>query len=153
MSIKTFSRLYSDEFPPARHVEPAIVIGAGMKRCVRVKCASEGRLTEVSVIQQSGAAVAFTVDVFKSKFPFTPDTDIPVATLPADDLTLYRVIPTQSALAGTPVEFEDSYGFNFLNLDGTPTNNERYLYMLITPAPASPITTWNAIMTVSIEVQ
>lgn len=148
---QVYTRIHSNEARLAGipHAQPAIVIGAGMQRCARLKMPHFGRLTDVMVRQKSTEVqVNFTVDVLKSKFPFVPDTDVVAGTPPADDLTLYRVIDRQTGVAGTPVEVAaDGNGFPYRNMDGTYTENQRFLYVLIIPELAGTLTTWDVALT------
>jgi hypothetical protein len=157
MATKTYTRIFSDSYlPRTRHVEGNIEIAHGMQRCVRVRCVSEGRITKLSVRQKAGESVAFTVEVLKSAYPFPPDTDIPYGTPPAGDLSLFRIIPQQTAAAGDAVELEkDTPGYNFVNLDGTPTNNQRFVYLVIIPEPTNgPVlpTEWEAVISFAMDV-
>lgn len=154
MATKPYTRLFTNNFIPKKgNVSPAISIGAGMQRCVRVRSASEGRITKLDVVQVSGTAANFTVELLKSSYPFPPDVDITEGTAAADNLALYRIVPSQTATAGNTVSLDsDNPGYNYLNMDGTPTNNQRYVYLVIIPAAASPATVWEATVGFALEV-
>jgi hypothetical protein len=153
---RVYTRILSDEAYAARmpSSQPAVVIAGGMKRIVRMKMGSEGRLTDLSVKQlETEGQVPFTVEVLKSKVPFPVfDLDIPVATAPNDSLTLYRVVPPMVGPAGFPVEFdEESLGYAYKNMDGGWTENQQFLYLLLTPTAGGP-TTWKISMTVERDI-
>lgn len=153
---RVYTRIFSDEAFAARlpSSQPSVVIAGDMKRIVRMKMGSEGRLTDLTVKQlETEGQVPFEVEIFKSKVPFPlTDIDIPVAQAPADTPGLYRVIPPMSGPAGFPVEFdEESLGFAYKNMDGTWTENQQFLYILIEPTAAGP-TTWKISMTVERDI-
>lgn len=146
-----YTRIHSNEARSLGipNAQPAVVITAGMKRLVTLKMPSFGRITDVAVKQKSTEVlVPFVVELFKSKVLFTPDLDIAVATLPADDPELYRILGPLSALAGAAAELEDNDpGYPFRNMDGGYTNNQRFIYILINPTGAGTTTTWDVAVT------
>lgn len=153
---RIYTRVFSDEAFASRlpSSQPSVVIGGGMKRLVRMKMGSEGRLTDLTVKQlEIEGQVPFQVEVFKSRIPFPNfDIDIVVATAPVDTVSLYRVIPPMSGPAGFPVEFdEETLGYAYKNMDGSYTNNQQFLYLLIEPTAAGP-TTWKISMTVERDI-
>jgi hypothetical protein len=151
--VRAYTRIFSDVAFANRLPSslPSVPIAVGNKRVVRLAVGSEGRVTDLTVKQEeTDVQVAFDVDLLKSKVPFPLfDQDILLATVAADTVSLYRVIPPMSAIAGQPVEFdEETIGYNYKNMDGTYTNNQQYLYLLITPAAAGGITNWKISVTV-----
>lgn len=153
---RVYTRIFSDEAFAARmpSSQPAVAIGGGMKRVVRMKMGSEGRITDLSVKQvETEDQVPFTVDVLKSKIPFPlVDQDLDVALPPNDALTLYRAVPQMVGPAGFPAEFdEETIGYAYKNMDGTWTENQQFLYLLITPT-ADDVTTWKISMTVERDI-
>lgn len=153
---RVYTRIFSDEAFAARlpSSQPAVVIAGGMKRIVRMKVGSEGRLTDLTVKQvESEGQVPFRVEVLKSKIPFPQiDVDIAVATAPVDTIGLYRVIQPMTIPAGFPAEFdEETIGYAYKNMDGSYTNNQQFLYVLIEPTAGGP-TTWKISMTVERDI-
>jgi len=152
---RVYTRIFSNEAYQLRlpSSKPAVAIGAGMMRLVALKVGSEGRLTDLTVKQDEadGTQVAFSVEVLKSRVPFPlVDTDFAVGTPPVDTISLYRVIPPQTAPATFPVEFnEQTVGYAYKNMDGSYTNNQQFLYLLLTPTGAGVTTNWK--ISVSVE--
>lgn len=153
---RVYTRIFSDESYAAQapSSQPSVVIGANSKRMVRMKVGSEGRITDVTVKQlESQTQVPFSVDILKSRIPFPDiDVDIPNATAPADTIELYSAIPTITAIAGAVAELEtNEIGYAYKNMDGSYTNNQQYLYMLLQPT-AGVSTTWKIEITVERDV-
>ncbi len=96
----------------------------------------------------------FTVDVLKSRLPFPDiDQDIPTATLPKDTLDLYRAFDQIVALAGTTAKTDtEAQGYAYKNMDGNWTNNQEFLYVLITPNVPGAATTWKISLTVERDI-
>jgi hypothetical protein len=154
MATKAFTRVFSNTTVANRNFSPLIAIGANKQRCVSVQGGSEGRITDLTVNQISGTPNNFTVELLKSKIPFTPDTDVAQGTAAADDITLYRILPSQIGVAGVALQIDkDTPGFNYINLDGTPTNPQRYVYLVIIPDAGGDASTWSASISFAIEVQ
>jgi len=154
---RVYTRIFSNEAYAARipSSQPAVAITTGNKRVVRLKLGSEGRITDMSVKQtETEVQVPFTIELLKSKIPFPLfDQDILIATAPVDSLVLYRALPTQVGPAGFPVEIDaDTLGFAYKNMDGTWTENQQFLYMLIEPAGALGTTTWKISITVERDI-
>jgi hypothetical protein len=151
---RIYTRVFSDKAYQARlpSSRPSPAIAAGKKRLVRTPMGSEGRIVDLSVKQtESETQVAFTVDILKSKLPFPDgvDADIPVAQAAADTLDLYRVGTQIVVGAGNFGELVTTeIGYAYKNMDGTSTNNQPELYLLITPTSAGTTTTWKISITV-----
>lgn len=145
---RVYSRIFSNAAFAAGlpSSKPEVAIGAGMMQMIALKVGSEGRVTALAVKQDpaDGTQVAFVVELLKSRIPFPQvDTDIPVGTAPADTLALYRVISQQTAVSGDTVEFnQQTDGYAFKNMDGSYTNNQQFLYLLLTPTGAGDTTNW-----------
>lgn len=126
--------------------QPAITVTAGKKRCVAVGFNSQGTISRITVKQTGGTPVAVTVELFDSQIPFPPGEYLSAAS-PADDLSLYRIMPPMTATAGNAIEnLEDQFGFKYHNQDGGFTDNQRFIYLLIAPTSAGDMTTWDVVI-------
>lgn len=148
---KVFNRAYIGLGFPAdsslpRYALPRIKIAAGSYRVVRVPLASEGRLTKLFVKQVAGSAVPFVVQILQSKAVYGVfDQDIVLPATPAIDPELVEVCGELNGAAGSPVEINaDHQGFPFINMDGSSTNNQQYLYLAVIPDAGAPDTEWEA---------
>ena len=151
MATSTYTRYHSDAAVAAGvpNAQPSITIGAGKKRLVKVKFVSQGRLTDVDIVQTGGASVAAVVDILKSGKAFPPDTDVPVGNSPTLPLLSLDIVPTINVSSGAHGTLQqDNTGYAFRNIDGTSTNNQRYVYVLINPTSAGGATTWDIQLTV-----
>lgn len=158
---KTSTRIYSDiAFQKGMPFAQASVrVAAGQLHVVRVKAPSEGRLTHLSVNQDdSEPQVVFEIETLKSIIPWPlADQDMPAATPPADDVSIYRIISKQVGAAGFPIEVTDeATGYAYRNMDGNNTNNQRYIYIILAPGGfgvgAGAPTTWKIRVTVVSDV-
>lgn len=140
---KTYERLFTDAGPVKPHVAPTISISAGKMRVIAVSARPEGRLSHLSVEQITGAAVGYTVELLTSQIPWLPG-EYPTGTVPLDVVSLYRIIPQQSAPAGGIVESFSEFGNPYANVDGDATVTQAFIYLVIQPDPAAPATTWKA---------
>ena len=150
MATSTYTRYHSDAAVAAGipNAQPSVTIGAGKKRLVRVKFVSQGRLTDVDIVQSGGTAVAAVVDVLKSQAAFPPDVDVPVGDSPTLPLLSLDICPTiDVASGGHGTLQQDNQGYAFRNIDGTSTNNQRFVYVLINPTSAGGPTTWDIQLT------
>ena len=152
---RVYQRIYSDVAFAAgiKSSQPSITITAGNMRLVRLKVGSEGRLTQLAVVQEStdSGLVNFTVDVLKSLIPYPfPDEDFATATLPNDVLDLYKILPTITV--STPGNVgsldDDEPGYAYKNMDGSWTMNQQFIYVLIKPTSAVTDTHWRLSVTV-----
>ena len=142
----SYVRIHSDAAIGAniKNAQPSVTIAQNMKRLVRIKFVATGRLTGLEVRQTGGTNVAFTVDLLTTKAPYPPDTDVPVGDAAAITISTYRVIPQIVGTAGNPASFDDdTFGYLFRNVDGGFTDQQRYLYVLITPIDDVDPTTWD----------
>src|SRR5262245_35012758 len=95
--------------------------------------------------QTVGGNIPFTVDVLTTKRIFTNGPgNYPTGTAPTLAMDKYRVGDTIAGTAGNagtlgPAADIDLY---YRNADGSPSNMEFYLYLLITPTGAAGSTTW-----------
>jgi len=142
---------------------PQITISAGKLKCVTVPFPSEGRLASVVVGQVNlptsspagtDTPVNFTVKVMAGAAPYPADQEqtIPFAPLANDEMF---TIPADNntGIAGTTLELITAeQGYQFVNLDGTPTNNIRKIYLVIIPTGAVQTTTWEAKLTCETDV-
>lgn len=132
---------------------PEIVITLGKLKCVTVPFPSEGRVTKVVVTQVAGTPVAFSVELLAGAKPYPPDQEqtIPFTTLA--DVDMFQVIDEQPGSLGVAMELiGNNTGYPFVNLDGSPTNNIRKLYLVIIPTSAGDDTTWDAAITCETDV-
>ncbi len=145
MASKVYSIKYTDaDLPKAR---PAITIGAGNLRSVQIPFLTEGYVTRLIIKQTGGTSVAATVDLLDSRVPYPPGEQA-VAASPADDIELYQIVSTQSVVSGQALKvIHEEYGFPFHNQDGTFTDNQRYIYLVIKPTGAATSTTWEIAIT------
>jgi hypothetical protein len=154
---KVFSRMYiGDGFPAnpdlPKYTFPKITIGANSFRVVRVPLCSEGRLTKLYVKQTVGAATAFVVQLLHSKAAYAGlfDVDIVHPPAPVIDPELVEVLNELNGAAGVPVEIQgEEIGFPFINTDGSSTNNQQFLYLVIIPNAGGPLTSWEVAITIS----
>jgi hypothetical protein len=148
---KVYVKKYTNNGTPK--ALPAIVVGVGNLLSTAVGFPSEGYLTRLVVKQTGGTDVAFDVDLLDSKIPYPP-SEVPVATLPADNIQLYQIIPTQNVgVPGNALELmSPNNGYPFHNSDGTYTNNQRVLYLVIKPIGAVDDTTWDVSLTAHTDI-
>lgn len=148
---KIYVQRYTDneDLPRAK---PPITISAGKRKSIKVPFPSEGYLTKVVVFQTSGTAVNFDVEIVDSEIPF-PTGEAAYNAAPADDVDLYRVIPKQTATAGNVIsDINLEWGYPFNNQDGTLTDNQRYIYVVIIPNNSPDESTWEFSLTAHTEV-
>lgn len=146
--------IYSDSGPgqadndPKPNVYDSIVIPAAKRMCVKVPCMDMGYLKQLVVDQVGGTDKAFTVDLYNSELPFAEGEHADSAS-PSVNAALYRVIPQQSITSGSALDLAPDYevGWSFRNMDGDWTNNQRYLYLVITPTASAGETTFEAMLT------
>lgn len=129
-----------------------ISIAAGKKVCTAVGMPASGRLERLVVYQLSGTNVAFTVELFNSVIPFAAG-EFAAAAAAGDTLHPYRVqMPVTAAVSGSSggvATLTSDAGLSYHNIDGTFTEPQRYLYLLITPTSSGDTTTWSAFIQVS----
>lgn len=151
--LKVYSKMLTGLGFPAdstlpKNTKPRMVIAAASLRSESISLLSEGQLKRLSIIQTAGVAVAFEVELFDSKIPF-PVGEVSDATVPADTPDNYRVIPRQIGVSGVGLSVNTmTDGYSFANKDGTPTNNERLLYIVIIPTSSGGETEWDVAITV-----
>jgi hypothetical protein len=131
MASKVYSIKYTDaNLPKAR--DP-ITISAGKWRCVRIPFLTEGYITRLVIKQTGGESIECDVELLDSVVPY-PVGEMDAGTAPDDDVDLYQIIESQTVPAGTPLRLiHEEYGFPFHNQDGTFTDNQRYLYLILAP--------------------
>jgi len=130
-----------------------IEITAGKKRSVAVKAPANGRVQRLIVWQQpsadgGGTPVDFEVELLDSKIPF-PAGEYNSADDPADLLDAYRIlVPPNAPLAGSSGEAasltSDNFGLEYRNKDGSYSDAEDFIYLLISPTSAATTTVWYA---------
>lgn len=152
--MKKTTQLYMDKVngaPEKARGVLTIAIGKMLVVKVPVGC-SEGWLNELVVKQASGTAVGFSVEVLDSVVPYTVgEHDYNAAA--AATLDLFQVIDKITATAGNVAKLRVAeLGYSYINGDGSPTNNEPYLYLVIIPDNAGTITTWQATITTTKDV-
>jgi len=109
---------------------------------------SEGYLTNLTIKQESGTAAAFTAELLDSVIPY-PVGETASGTAAVDAVEFYRIVPQQTATAGNTSQIlASTQGYPYLNMDGDPTNNQRFLYLLINPTAAAGTTIWKVTVTV-----
>lgn len=134
--------------PPTVRTRPALSITSGKLLCVTIPCIPEGFLDKLSVEQASGPSVAFTVELLDSVAPYATGLS-DVAIVPAADVRIFRVIEQQQISSGDALEaFYQGFGIGFRNQDGTYSDSNRFLYLVIIPTGSSATTTWNVSLTV-----
>lgn len=127
-----------------------ITIATGKRKCIRVEFPAEGYLNRLIVWQAGGTNKAFTVELFNSVVPHAVgEADYNDAY--AVNLEPYRiqhpVTAAISAISGAVLSLVSStHGFPYRNLDGTPTNEQGYVYLVITPDNSTDLTTWHAFL-------
>ena len=132
---------------PIPYALPPISIPAGDLMMTAVPFPHKGILERLCVEQASGTPVAFTARLFNSQQVLAPG-NYPVAqALNNPDLyDVFDIILTATAGNPAKVGAEHDFGYGFLNADGTNSNPQRFLYLLITPTLASGVTTWNVML-------
>ena len=139
----------------------AATIASSSYKLITVPMTHECRIGAITVKQVAsadggGTAVAFTVDLLKSKLAITPDTDIANATALPNNIALYRVFDQKTGAAGAVVsEFTPAVGgdgYLFRNVDGTQTEPQRKAYLLIRPTSAGTSTKWEYSITIISDV-
>jgi len=147
---KVYVKRFTDNGAPK--ALPAIVITAGNKRSVAVPFPTEGYLTRLVIKQTDGTPVAYDVELLDSELPY-PEGESLVADPAADDVELYRIIPQQNVgIPGDVLEITNKeHGYPFHNQDGTFTDNQRKIYLVIIPDSAVDDTTWDVSLTAHTE--
>lgn len=144
---KPYTKLYTGSGGTPRFALPAITISTGKQKCVAVPFPSSAFITKLVVKQTGGTSKNFDVEVLTSKIPH-PVGERNSGTAADDDIELYRALPKQTTTAGNALEVSSpEIGYEFLNVDGSFTENERYLYLLINPATSVDLTTWDVAIT------
>jgi hypothetical protein len=154
--MKVYPRLFSNNGSPLA-LPPLIVAGSTME-CFQIPFPSEGSVAKLVVWQVpaaggGGTPCAFNVELLNSQIPY-PLSGNPyaVGATPADLLPAYRIqMPSTGPLAqATPGAAltldDDNVGFPFHNLDGNFANNQRFIYLLISPVGAGGQTVWNVFL-------
>lgn len=144
---QAYSVLYSDKAVDGgvALAKPSVAIATGMHRCIKIPFPHHGRITNLTVSQDSDdiEQVSYSLELLKSSFPFAPDEDVALGTEPADELAHYRILPSPGTIpAGEAFELDSNYGYTYRNLDGNFTIASKYVYLLIVPVGASGTTTW-----------
>lgn len=143
---KVYSVKYTDnaDLPKAR--APISISGTKL-RSVQVPFMTEGFITRIIIKQTSGDAAAAVVEILDSRIPFPPGEQ-DVAAAAADDVELYRIVDQVAVTSGqAKVIINQEYGYPFHNQDGTYTDNQRYIYIVIKPTGASGTTVWDLAIT------
>lgn len=130
---------------------PPLAVAAAKKVVFALDFPAEGFLERLVVYQlpeadDGGAPVDFSVELLNSLVPYEPGEYDPAA-VPADNLEPYRIQmpPTapMTALAGDVLSLaSNEYGTAWRNLDGGPSDGQRYVYLLIEPDGAIEETQW-----------
>lgn len=149
MSRQTSFILYTDNTLASRN-KAAPSVAAGRRLVVRVPAPVEGRVHRLTVFQESGTAVAFTVQLLASAVPYGgPAVDAAYNAAPLAPVDPYKVIPAQTALAGAVLDWraQDSAGgasgCPYVNMDqASRTEAQPYLYLVIIPTAAAGTTKW-----------
>jgi hypothetical protein len=139
--------LTNDDVKPR---QPPVVIPAGQKAYVAVKFPARGQLIDVYVKQIGGTNIAFAVDVLTTKKAFANGPgNYPNATAPALALDKYRIGTSLAGTSGAAATLgaPDDIDLHYRNADGSPSNLEFYLYLLISPTSAGGETTWEGRLT------
>jgi hypothetical protein len=133
---------YSGQSTPK--AKDPIAINAGKMKCVAVPFPSQGFVTKLIVVQSGGPAVGVAVELLDSKIPF-PVGEYATGTAPLDELAHYQILKSQNASAGNFVAVRgEEAGFPFVNRDSTFTDNQRFVYLVISPIGAVSATQWDA---------
>ena len=149
--MKPYTVIYTNDSPKPPRAQAGISVNANNMICVQVPFPSHCFLTQVVVKLISGTATSFTVDIYKSVIPFAVGQYVNTTT-PTGNKELYRAIPTQTSSAGiVDAEFAD-VGYEFENVDGSFTVNQRYLYLVITPTGNTGATVFDAAITARVFV-
>lgn len=147
MNLYTIS--YTDQ--TVAKARTPISIATGKKQCVAVKAPPNGRIQKLVVWQKpagsgGGTAVAFTVDLFDSKIPFDAGAYDSAAS-PGDQPDAYRIlVPDNAPIAATAGSVaslvSDNEGLKYRNKDGSYSDAEEFIYLLISPTSAGGTTVW-----------
>jgi hypothetical protein len=139
---------------PNARVKAAISIAAGKRKAVKVPViSSEGRVTHLSVQQASGTAKAFTVELLSSLLPY-PEGEQNYNAATGANVAAFRILPQMTALVNGVVEFFDSFGQDYLNLDQvSQTDNQRYVVLVIIPTNTVDTTTWEVSLLTELNMQ
>lgn len=146
---KVYSVQYTGDgsAPPTRRTRPALTIPAGKLLSTAVPGQREGFLERLYVEQTGGSPVAFTVELLNSLAPYSAGVHSD-SFAPATNVKVFRVIDQQQLAAGEALELSYSgYGVAFHNQDGTYTDSNRLLYLVIIPQASGETTTWDVTLT------
>src|SRR5882672_10469523 len=129
--MPVFTRVYSGatDSTTNKKIKAAVVILTGNKKCVAIPVPNTGYVNRLVVKPTAGTNVTFTVDLLFSKIPF-PVGEYITATAALADVELYQVIAQAAGTSGNALRaIQTEQGFPYCNVDGTPTLNERFLYL------------------------
>lgn len=147
---KVYVKRYSNNGAP-KSLAP-VTVGAGNLRSLDIAFPPEGYITRLVVKQTGGTNVAFVLELLESGIPY-PAGQVAVATAPADDIELYRIMPQQAGLSGVAFELEGNQpGFPYRNDDGTFTLPQRFIYLIIKPTGSVGTTTWDIAITAHTDI-
>lgn len=146
MASKVYSVKYTDNADLPRARAP-IVINSGKLRSIQVPFLTEGYITRLTVKQTDGTDVDCYVEVLDSKIPYPPGEQ-DSGTEPDDDIELYRIMSPQTVQAGSALVItSEEYGYPFHNQDGSYSDNQRCIYLVLDPQSAEDDTTWEISLT------
>lgn len=150
--MKIYSIKYTDnaDLPKAR---PPITVTHQKMRSVKVSLVTEGSLTRIVLKQTGGTAKICKIRVLDSGIPY-PEGEYNAGTSADDDVELYEIISQQTLTpAGSALAvINQEYGYPFHNQDGTYTDNQRYIYIILEPQASADDTTWDLAITCRTEV-
>lgn len=138
---------------PTGHLKSAISIPSGKRLVTKIDAGgSEGRLVWFYVKQATGTPIAYSVRLVSSIVPYGDGEGSPANynASPTGNPDIYNVIdPQVIGTPGDPVNLRrNTEGERFSNDDShSPSNQERYLYLVIIPVSAGDATTWDVSIT------
>lgn len=93
-----------------------------------------GQITKLLVVQSSGNADGFAVELYNSEDAVPADSSLSSSSSAGDGRSRdnFVVIP-EVAVGGGATALHESGTYSFANRDGSPTNPQRFVYLRITP--------------------
>lgn len=129
---------------PRSFMHPSNVVpanAAGGLAAFALGMAPSARIKKIRVRQSDGGAgVAFTVDVYNSKYAL-PGVTPPAGWYHSPESCRFGTQITGTS--GNNGDFSDSNGQVFRNIDSTPSHPQYLIYVVITPASVAVATAWD----------
>jgi hypothetical protein len=136
---------------PTAHLQSAVAIATGKRKVIRLDAGgSEGRVVSLYCKQATGTGVGFSVRLLSSSTPYGNGTpaeanyNAAVSGSPEP----FDILPIQTVTSGNAVDVRPVNGYPFQSDDSSsPTNRERYVYLVIIPTNTPDASTWDVAVT------